>query len=175
MYSSNIDYWDSQKCTSIKWELLFTNLTVCNFLWSSVVFTLKPGLYVHMTPAQLTTIVWLTWNLMSENILWNFLGQPFGTWSPWVYGCPNLLKFLRISIKDIVMIHIVNETIMNSIQYFLNFDNLLLHWAIASFLASSFDICTLIDLLTYCDCDVFSERVNLHHLLTQLCCHSMDR
>ena len=23
-------------------------------------FMLKPGLYIHMTPAQLTTIVWLT-------------------------------------------------------------------------------------------------------------------
>ena len=92
-----------------------------------------------------------------------------------VYGCPSLLKFLRISIKDIFMIQIWNEMIMNSIQCFLNFDNLLFHWATASFLASSVDICIVIDLLTYCDCDVFSERVNLHHLLTQLCCHSMAR
>ena len=104
-----------------------------------------------------------------------FLGQPFATWSPWVYGCPNLLILLRISIKDIFMIQIWNIMIMNSIQYFRNFDNLLFHWATSSFLASSVDICILIDLLTYCDCYVFSERVNLHHLLTLLRCHSMAR
>ena len=103
----------------------------------------------------------------SRAAIWNMI--------PWVYGCPNLLKFLRISIKDIFMIQIWNEMIMNSIQYFLNFDNLLFHWATASILASSVDICILIDLLTYCNCDVFSERVKLHHLLTQLCCHSMAR